>query len=173
MSCALTQGYVIDCRSGMGGIKEVYLMAKQDVASITEVDGVVTALTKDAGKRFYKYELEKATASLTENFNISVQNGTQFFSPELSVVLNKLQANTRNEILLLAKNTLVAVVKDNNGKYWLVGKERGIELTAGSAATGVAEGDRGGYTLTFTGAEPELAPEVSSSLIASLETAGS
>ena len=173
MSCALTQGYVIDCRSGMGGIKEVYLMAKQDVASITEEAGVVSAITKDSGKRFYKYELEKATASLTENFNISVQNGTQFFSPELNIVLNKLQANTRNEILLLSKNSLVAVVKDNNGKYWFVGKERGIELTAGNAATGVAEGDRGGYTLTFTGAEPELAPEVSASVISTLETAGS
>ena len=173
MSCALTQGYIIDCRSGMGGIKEVYFMAKQDVASFTEDAGVITALSKDTGKRFYKYELEKATASLTENFNISVQNGTQYFTPELSIVLNKLQANTRNEILLLAKNSLVAVAKDNNGKYWFLGKERGLDLTGGNAATGVAEGDRGGYTLTFTGAEPDLAPEVSALVAATLETAGS
>lgn len=173
MSCALTQGYTLDCRDSLGGISEVYFMALQDVASVTESAGVVTTLTKDAGKRFYKYQLVKATSFFNENVASNIQNGTLHYTPELTIILNKLQANTRNEILLLAKNTLVAVVKDNNGKYWMLGQTRGLDLTGGSAATGTAEGDRSGYTLTFGGAEPELAPEVSSSVISTLETAGS
>jgi hypothetical protein len=75
--------------------------------------------------------------------------------------------------LLLAQNTLVAVVKDNNGKYWYLGKQRGLDLTGGSAGTGTADGDRSGYTLTFTGAEPALAPEVNSTVAGQLTTAGS
>jgi hypothetical protein len=74
---------------------------------------------------------------------------------------------------LLAQNTLVAVAKDNNGKYWYLGKTRGLDLTAGSAGTGTADGDRSGYTLTFTGAEPQLAPEVNSTVAGQLTTAGS
>jgi hypothetical protein len=70
--------------------------------------------------------------------------------------------------LLLAKNNLLAVVQDGNDKYWLLGKVNGADLTGGHGATGAAFGDRNGYTLTFTGNEPALAPEVSSSIIAGL-----
>ena len=172
MSCALTQGYTLDCRDSLGGITEVYFIASSDITSSTEASGVITALVKAAGKKFYKYELTKGTSMFTENVASNVQNGTLFFTPELTIILNKLQANTRNEILLLAQNRLTAVAKDNNGKFFMLGKTRSLDLTAGSAATGTAEGDRSGYTLTFTGAEPALAPEVNSTVAAALTTAG-
>jgi hypothetical protein len=171
MPCALTQGYVLDCKDSLGGITEVYFIASSDVSAITEASGVVTAITKKAGKRFYKYELVKETSSFVENVNASVENGSIFYQQELTIILNKLQANTRNELLLLSQNLLEAVVGDNNGKYWLLGKTRGLDVTGGSSQSGTAMGDRSGYTLTFTGKEAALAPEVSSSIIAGLTTA--
>lgn len=168
MACALTQGYTLDCKDSIGGIKAVWFIATGDVSSVAEASGVVTAITKASGKVFYKYQLVKNSSSLTENINANVQNGTVFYAQELSIILNKLQANTRNEILLLAKNNLLAVVEDANGKYWLLGKQNGMDLTGGNGATGTAQGDRSGYTLTFSGSEKELAPEVTSSLIAGL-----
>lgn len=168
MACALTQGYTLDCKDSLGGIKAVWLIAHANVASVTEASGIVSAITKASGKVFYKYELVKNTGALTETITASVENGTVFYAQELSIVLNKLQANTRNEILLLAKNTLMAVVQDANDKYWLLGRYTGLDVTGGTAATGTAQGDRSGYTLTFTGGEKELAPEVSSSIIAGL-----
>jgi len=172
MPCALTQNYSLDCKDSLGGITEVYFIAAADVTSTTEASGVITALVKASGKRFYKYELVKGTSQLVENVNANVQNGTIFYAPELTIVLNKLQANTRNEILLLAQNRLVAVAKDNNGSFWYLGKTRALDLTAGSAGTGTADGDRSGYTLTFTGAEPALAPAVNSAVAAALMTPG-
>jgi len=168
MACALTQGYTLDCRESLGGIKAVWLIAHANVSSITEASGIVSAITKSAGKVFYKYELVKNTGMLTETVTASVENGTVFYAQELMIVLNKLQANTRNEILLLAKNTLMAVVQDANDKYWLVGRYTGLDLTGGTSATGTAQGDRSGYSLTFTGGEKELAPEVNSGIIAGL-----
>jgi len=168
MACALTQGYVLDCKDSLGGITEVLFIAKADVTATTEASGVITAITKAAGKRFYKYELVKETSSFVENINASVENGSIFYQQELTVILNKLQANTRNEILLLAQNLLLAIAKDNNGKYWYLGQTRGLDITAGSGGSGTAMGDRSGYTLTFTGKEPALAPEVSSSIITGL-----
>jgi len=73
-------------------------------------------------------QLVKQTSSLTENITASVENGTVFYAQELSIILNKLQASTRNEILLLAKNNLLAVVQDGNDKYWLLGKVNGADL---------------------------------------------
>ena len=168
MACALTQGYTLDCRESLGGIKAVWLIAHANVSSVTEASGIVSAITKAAGKVFYKYELVKNTGSLTETVTASVENGTVFYAQELSIVLNKLQANTRNEILLLAKNTLMAVVQDANDKYWLLGRYSGLDVTGGTSATGTAQGDRNGYSLTFTGGEKELSPEVNSGIIAGL-----
>lgn len=158
----------MDCKESLGGIKAVWLIAHANVSSVTEASGIVSAITKGAGKVFYKYELVKNTGALTETITASVENGTVFYAQEMSIVLNKLQANTRNEILLLAKNTLMAVVQDANDKYWLVGRYQGLDITGGTAATGTAQGDRSGYTLTFTGGEKELAPEVASGVIAGL-----
>lgn len=172
MPCALSQNYVLDCKDSLGGITEVYFIASADVTSYTEASGVITALTKASGKRFYKYELVKGTSSFVENINASVENGTIFYQQELTIILNKLQANTRNEILLLAKNLLDVVAKDNNGKYWFLGLKRGLDITAGSSQSGAAEGDRSGYTLTFTGKEDALAPEVASAIALALQTPG-
>lgn len=168
MACALTQGYTLDCKDSLGGIKAVWFISSANVSSITEASGIVTTITKASGKVFYKYELVKNTGSLTETITASVENGTVYYAQELSIVLNKLQANTRNEILLLAKNNLVAVVQDANDKYWYLGRVQGLDITGGTSATGTAQGDRSGYTLTFTGGEKELAPEVTSSIIAGL-----
>lgn len=168
MPCALTQGYTLDCKDSLGGIKAAWFIAHQDVTAVTEASGVVTAITKAAGKVFYKYQLVRNTSSLTENVTASVENGTVFYAQELSIILNKMQANTRNEILLLAKNNLMVVVEDANGKYWLLGKTNGVDLTGGNSGTGTAQGDRNGYTLTFSGGEKDLAPEVASGVISGL-----
>ena len=79
----------------------------------------------------------------------------------------------RNEILLLAKNTLVGVVKDNNGQTFLLGYLYGLNVTGGNGATGTAQGDRSGYTLTFSAQEKELAPAVDSGVFNALTTPGS
>ena len=168
MPCALTQGYTLDCKDSLGGIKAVWMIESGNVTAVTEASGVVSSITKASGKVFRKYELVKSTGSLTETITASVENGTVFYAQELSIVLNKLQANTRNEILLLAQNTLMVVVQDANDKYWLLGRTQGCDVTGGTAATGTATGDRNGYTLTITGAEKQLAPEVNSSIIAGL-----
>jgi len=103
MPCALTQGYVLDCKDSLGGMTEVLFIAKADVTATTEASGVITAITKAAGKRFYKYELVKETANFVENINASVENGTVFYQQELTIVLNKLQANTLTKFCYLLK----------------------------------------------------------------------
>ena len=139
-----------------------------NVTAITAAAGVVTAITKAAGKKLFKYDLAKETSQFTETFTSSVANGTFFYAQELSIVLNKLQTNVRNEILLLAQNNLLAIAEDKNGNYWLLGRLNGLDVTGGNAASGTASGDRSGYTITLTAQEKELAISVNSGIIAAL-----
>lgn len=168
MPCALTQGYNLDCRDSIGGVKEVYFMELGNLSSYTEASGVVTAITKAAGKKFYKYNLVKQTAMFEDTLTVSEENGTVFADQKLSIILNKMQANTRNELLLLAQNLLVAVVADRNGKYFILGLTNGLVITTAKGESGTKMGDRNGYTIELVGAEPALAQEVASNLIAGL-----
>ena len=173
MACALTQGYTLDCKEGIGGIKNAYFIAFNDVSAVTERSGVVTALTKATGKRFYKYQLAQDTAEFSDTIKSNIQNGTLYYEHDLTIVLNNRTTSIRNEILLLAKNTLVAVVQDFNDKYWLLGKGAGLDIMEGKGGSGKARGDRNGFEITFKGAEKELAVEVNASVAAALETPGS
>jgi hypothetical protein len=170
MPCALTQNYNLDCRDSIGGIKEVYFMELGNLSSFVEASGVVTTITKASGKKFYKYQLVKQTASLEDVLTINEENGTIFSAQKLTIILNKMQANTRNEISLLGQNLLVCVAGDRNGKYWFLGATNGLVITTIKGESGVKMGDRNGYTLEFAGAEPFMAQEVSSGIIAGLTT---
>ena len=167
MACALTQGFVLDCKESVGGIKSVRFVEFDNVASIAYAAGVAT-LTMVASKKFWKYAQVRETSSFTETITANVQNGTIFYSQELTVILNKLAAATRNEILLLAKNRLMAIVEDMNGSFWLLGAKNGLDITGGNSATGTASGDRNGYTLTFVAQEADPMWSVSSGAISAI-----
>ena len=167
MACALTQGFVLDCKESLGGVKSVRFVEFDNVASIAYASGVAT-LTMVTGKKFWKYAQVRETSSTTESITANVQNGTIFYKQELTVILNKLAAATRNEILLLAKNRLMAIVEDMNGNFWLLGAKNGLDITSGNAATGTASGDRNGYSLTFEAMEAEPIWSVASGAITAL-----
>lgn len=166
MACALTQGFVLDCKESLGGVKSVRFV-EFDNASMTYAAGVAT-ITMDAGKKFWLYSQVRETSSMTETITANVQNGTIFYQQELTVILNKLAAATRNEILLLAKNRLLAIVEDMNGNYWLLGAKNGLDITSGNSATGTASGDRNGYTLTFQAMEADPMWSVAAGTIAAI-----
>lgn len=170
--CALTSDYSFGCDVGIGGTKEVYLIELENISSYTESSGTLTAITKATGKIFRKYQLVLETAAFEEDIVGSRQNGTLFYSQKGTIIINKQNVAVRNEILLLAKNRLAMVIKDNNLTYRLLGREFGLMLQTGTASTGTAWGDRNGYTLNFTGNELELAPFVLDAVIATLQTPG-
>jgi hypothetical protein len=171
-SCALTQDYSFGCDVGAGGLKEVYLIELENVTTVTESSGTVSAITKATGKIFRKYQLVQDTATAEETITGNIQNGTLYYAQKVTLVINKQQVAVRNEILLLAKNRLAIVTVDNNDTYRLYGWDQGLRLNEGSAATGTAWGDRNGYTLTFSGNQRELASFVQASVLTTLQTPG-
>lgn len=171
MSCALTQGYNLDCRDNFGGLKETYVIPIDDV-TITTTGSLITAIVNATGKRWYKYKLISHTGEADDAMAFSRENGTGFSKQSLKFPINKMTTSVRDEILLLAKNRLLWITVDNNGKAWLYGKDFGMMLATASAKSGKTLADRNGFELAFESDEKEIANEVTFSLIASLETAG-
>lgn len=172
-NCALTQDYSFGCDTGAGGIdKDLYLIELENISAYVESSGTLTTITKLTGKIFRKYQLVLETAQFQEDIVGNRTNGTLFYDQKGTIVINKQNVAVRNEILLLAKNRLVVITKDNNGTFRLYGRVFGVMLQTGSAATGTVWSDRNGYTLNFTGKETELAPFVDPAIIAGLQTPG-
>lgn len=169
MSCALTQGYTLGCRDSVGGIKEVRFIEFANVTGVAVTSGnVVSGITTSGSSKFWKYDLTKQTSQFTETINADQPNGTIHYQQDLQIVLNKMTAALRNELRLLGQNRLMAIVLDRNGVYWLLGSLNGLELSAGTAQTGTAFGDRNGYDITFSAMEEQPMREVQSSIIAAL-----
>ena len=168
-TCDITSGFTLGCRDNTGGIKNLYILSGS-ITSVTDAsEGLISGITGSG--EFFQYELFRQTSDFSEAISATPENGTVFYEQSVQAVFFKLQSSTRNQVRVLAKNPdLKIIVETNNGsedgigKYWLLGEENGVQLLSGTGATGTAFGDLNGYSLTFTGQEPEPASEISGSL---------
>ena len=172
-TCDITSGFTLGCRDNTGGITNLYILSGS-ITSVTDAsEGLISGITGSG--EFYKFELFRQTSDFSEAITSTPENGTVFYEQTVNAVFFKLQSSTRNQVKVLAQNPdLKMIVETNNGsvdgvgRYWLLGEDRGMQLLSGTGATGTAFGDLNGYTLTFTGQEPNPASEISGSLSAAL-----
>lgn len=166
MACLLTQGFTLDCKDAVGGIKSIHLIS-WSASKFTAASGEVTATTVASGSVF-TYELPKATGSMTATTNVSVENGTTFTQTDVAFKLRRLSTTKRNEMKLLAQGRCYCIVKNNNDEYFLVGNEYGCDVTAMVANTGTAMGDSNGYEVTLSAIEAEAPYKLQSSVVTAL-----
>lgn len=178
MACAITGGYAIECTESVGGIETIYLIENSNLydasgnSRVTSASGAVTALTKDTGTRFWKFEVPRGTASATNSISASPENGTFYFTHEVKFPINSRSATVRNIVTTLAKNRLTFVCVEGDGTSRMYGKEFGLQMTGTEAGSGTALADRNGYMLTFTSQEREDFLTVPANIVAALETPG-
>jgi hypothetical protein len=160
MACVLTQGRQEVCKESIGGLQGVYFINYTTGSFTKNGSGQVTALP--SGSTVYYYEL-KGNSAYTETVNTSRDNGTTFFSQELTLNLKKLTNEMTTQLKLMAYGRPQIVVWTMNGDALLVGEREGADVTAGTIQTGGALGDLYGYSVTFTGMEQLPAAFVSGS----------
>ena len=172
MACGiLSKGRGLDCNRISGGIKFVYFGVYDQFTAPIETTGLpvtageVTDLEMGSND-LYRYTMPLGVASLTDTIVGSRENGSIYFTPSLSVILNRLTKEDQNQIKLLSQTKLVCFAQLNatlpSGTDVIValGVTNGMELNAGTMDSGAAWGDRGGYTLTFDGMEASPFPMV-------------
>ena len=167
MACtALTKGRGLDCNRISGGIKNIYFgvydqfTAPLTTVGIVQANGEISDIEMGTSTGLYRYTTPLGVASLSETITGSKENGTIFYTPTVTVILNRLTKEDQNQIKLLGQTKLVIFAELNatlaNGHNVIVGLgvTNGMELNAGTMDSGAAFGDRNGYTLTFDGLEP-------------------
>jgi len=156
MACTFTQNIALECKDGIGGIKEVWVGGwEENLTSVTILNGVATVnINTYTGKTI---ELPPQTGSFEETINFNRDNGTVFYTQTVNVMLHKLSLVKRNELNGAAQGRLMVIVTDNNGNQWLCGYEMPMEISTATASTGKALGDLNGYTLAFVGESPNRA----------------
>jgi hypothetical protein len=111
------------------------------------------------GNDLYRYILPLGTATVSEAITGSTENGSIFYAPTVTIMLNGLSKADQNQIKLLAATKVVIFAQLNaqlSGKDVIIGLgvTNGMNLNSGTIDSGAAFGDRNGYSLTFTGMEP-------------------
>lgn len=170
MACGneLTTGIALDCFNQVGGIEVAYVTSFSGSAmTLTETAGEVTAMTidgvdiTDLDTGLNKFEVEKQQSSFTETGNFGGEaTGTAFYTQVASLVFNKMTSEKQEVLSTLGLNKLCVIVKDNNGKFWLLGNANGAVMSNSTGQTGTAWGDANNLTLEFTGNSLEPCFEV-------------
>ena len=173
MACtSLTKGRGLDCSRISGGVKFVYFgvydqfTAPIDGTGILVVNSEVTDIEMGAGTGLYRYTVPRGSTTANETITGSTENGTLFYTPTVSMILNKLTKEDQNEIKLLGQTQVVVFCQLNaqlaNGHDVIIamGVTNAMSLNAGTADSGASFGDRNGYTLTFDGLEANPFPMV-------------
>jgi uncharacterized protein (DUF1684 family) len=160
MSCFITSGEQLGCSDSIGGIKKVYIVGGGgEVTGYTyNAAGAITGATSTTGTTLYGFELKRGVSSLTQTLNKSYENGTVFFTQELTISLYKYDTAKRDKLKVLSQNdTLQIIAIDQNDVQYLLGQTNFSFLSAGDATSGQALGDKNGFSMTFQAQEAEPA----------------
>lgn len=171
MACQSISGLTYSCLVNTGGVKKIYIANFENVTSTSaNTIGTLTGVTMASTTKFQEFTFNRDTCSIEEDQAINLENGTSFFTQTVNLIIPRREAAKRNNLLLLSSGQpkLLCVVEDQNGLFWLIGKDNGAYLTANKSGSGVKKGDANAYHLTIVGEEQLSAPEVDASIISTL-----
>lgn len=148
-----------------GGIISVYITELSNVTGASVADGI-GSFASDAGvwKQFVLGKESGSNFISTQTGNVA--NGTQQYEQVLTSIFKRNQVSKRNELKVLGKYELVAVINDNDipatggtvGNLYIIGLEvencvGGCDVTTGVMGTGAQFADANGMTLTIRALE--------------------
>lgn len=151
MACSLTQGHTPKTCKSSGGTKSFLIAEYENVTAITKTAGVITAITKASGKKFWKYKQKAEVANWKQTGTGDPKVGTIAYDVEATIEMVGLDQLGQTELGLLMANTVVMIAEDNDGTYWYLGEDFGMDLATDGLESGTAIGDFRGNKLAFKG----------------------
>lgn len=158
-SCSAVTVNAIDarCEGSVGGIKEIYVIANEDVTAIdvaseNNEDALITSITLAAGKLFQKWLFRPNTSSYTSTRAGDLTTGNSTVTTDVALQFSKAEAGKRLAIQSMINGGACIIIKDMYGQYILLGKGDGrneVFVTDAVMQSGTANTDLSGFTLTF------------------------
>ena len=147
MSIGLTIGRSRQSRDIQGGFSVVYLTAFESYLR-SQIITNGQKLVSFPGSFIYKFNVLNATFTEEQ----SEENGGKFYTQNLTFNLAKINKESNNELLKIIKKDYRAVVKDNNGKFRILGLYTGLTSDM-TTTTGGGKADFNGYKIDITATE--------------------
>lgn len=175
MSCAITSGKTLGCRTGIGGIKSSVKIAIDDIDydSVTIVDGVITAISANSGKRGYEFHYEDESSNFGDVGTGNRQAGTFTSTQTLTESFTDMTQETTQLLRTLSKNRCLTIVRYKDGTNKVAGYETGMMVDTITHNSGTAGEDKNGADVVWTAKEKEMAYNISNALVESLLVAAS
>ncbi len=165
-------GILADCNPNLAGIQEAYIGYYGDfnvgIDATAHTVSAITATTDATTGKFEKYTFAKQTGSLTSTLTKDEANGTRYYTNQVVLQFSKMEAWKHLEIEALSAEQLVAIIKDNNNKYWFVGYDGYLSAAEATAQSGQSYDDLNGYNTTMNAMSAYLPFEITYSQFSSL-----
>jgi len=127
-NCLLTQGRLKPCKNNVGGLKEIYLLYKNNI-SIIKNNGYITDIQNVNGGPAIvsKFALDNKQSTFTED-KVGIDK-LIYFDQNLNVSINRADYITNNDLKKLSlKTDIVVAIHLNTGEGILIGEENGCFL---------------------------------------------
>lgn len=172
MACNTLIAITKECTSNLGGVKEVWFLPLENVLTLLYEDYVVTEISTDLP--FVKYEVPLNSAVYNVNYTID-DLGVQEFSHSLSIRISRRRptAHVALNAFIEGNPDLVALVKDANNYWWLLGYENGLNSNSGGGSSGTNKVDGSFYTFELSSVERTFEIRVPDEVVTSLIGGGS
>ena len=168
------KGIATDCSVNLAGIEEVYLGYWGDFNVVeNEATHSISSITASNSAKFHLYEFSRGTGSMTSTLTTNDENGVAYYTTVISLQFAKMDGAKHIEIEAMAKERLVGIVKDNNGKYHFVGVGGYLRGSENVAQSGQALDDLNGYTISLSQTSGHLPYFIDYSKFSSLIDGGS
>ena len=166
MACvSLTKGRGLDCNRSSGGVRYLYFSVydnfDNDDWSLDPAAGIAAIDTINFNSTsLYRYTVPRGSTTMDESISGNTDAGTIFYTPTVSMVLNKITEDMQEQMKLLVSTQVRIFAQLNeeitpgaNDVIVALGMVNGMSMNAGTVDSGASFGDRNGYTLNWDGLE--------------------
>lgn len=159
MGCKLTSNITKDnCNYSVAGVKAVYLInydaANEYTFKAADDQTEITAITLADSAKAYKIDFIDNTASWSDELAVN-GNGGKYRTHTLNFTMSDYNYQVLNQEKALSLGKFTAVVVDKAGRSVIIGRSNGMSATAFNYASGAADADAMGWTVTMAGTEIE------------------
>lgn len=160
------------CGYSLAEISRIYLANYEEVTATTvdtEDGQTVATITMASGKKFYKIDPAKNSATWTDELVVT-DSGSKYRTHTLNFnIIGSYSAEWADVVDALALGKYIAVVKRSDGVYVMLGRTAGLEATVATVGGSSDDSVVNGLQVTLTANAAEVALPLSTTAIATVE----
>ncbi len=134
IGCSLAAGYQnnVLCALAESGIKEAFMMSHSNLNSDSytyDSNDKITLIYTDTDL-WYKFDQVFETAEYKEVKQQDQKTGGIYWNQQLTLLFHRNRANLRKQLMQMVNDSLACIFHTNDDRYFLIGKDRGLQIDA-------------------------------------------